>query len=389
MIRWLRLSWPPWGWVALFAVAYGGALGLLLWLEARIGGPLVDDAGRPLRTRLTGGMLMAGTAFYSFWRAFVFHPRGRPSYAAWLAATPWTSKKPLPLGPVHLVPQDILFVGTIVALTWLSGDEWALFVPQVLLALYAGLLGITFFTTGAWPWGYAVAFAVGLTVRLWPFLPASLSAALLAYGFAYLGLRQALARFPWNETWIDEQFGLWPKKNNIRASGAIGWPYARLAPKFPGSETGIALHHALLLSALIGWVVYACLALAPKPADQDETSRLLLSFVLTIAPVARCFVYCNGYLPPISFLGRLATFRWIIPGYDQIFVAPLLAFLVGAALEGARMLLGIDPLYARPVNIAVILAICLGMGPTLKTWRLTGEHRIAITTLRTETVRVG
>lgn len=389
MIRWLRVSWPPLGWIVGFAIFYGSALGFLHWATWRFGGPLLDEAGRPLLHLMTGGTLLIGVGIYSFWRAFVFHPRGRTDYAAWLATTPWTSKKPLPLGPVQLVPQDILFIGMIVALTWLGGAEWALLAPQLFLALYSALVACTFFTTGAWPWGYAVLFAVGVTVRLWLFIPASLGAALLAYLFAYLGLRQALARFPWKESWLDQQLAFSRKNNYHHASGAIGWPYARLAPKFPGSETCIAVHHALLLSALIGWAIHAALALAPHPADQDEGSRIFLSFVLTIAPVVRCFVYCNGYLPPISFLGRLATLRWIIPGYDRILVAPLLALLVGGALEVAGKLLGADPLYARPVNIAVILAICLGMGPTLKTWRLTGEHRIAITTLRTETVRVG
>ena len=88
IIRWLRVSWPPLGWVALFAGVYAAALGLLHWVEWRLGGLLLDEEQRSMRMRITGGCLIAATIVYGLWRALVFHPRGRPGYAQWLAATP-------------------------------------------------------------------------------------------------------------------------------------------------------------------------------------------------------------------------------------------------------------------------------------------------------------
>jgi hypothetical protein len=70
-------------------------------------------------------------------------------------------------------------------------------------------------------------------------------------------------------------------------------------------------------------------------------------------------------------------------------VAPLLALVTGLTLLIGGALLRIDPLIAHPINIAIILAMCLGLGPSLKTWRLTGNHRIAIIALRADAVRVG
>lgn len=392
MIRWLRVSWPPLGWIAGFFVLYAAMFAILQWLEWRVAGPLLDDAGRPLLRQICGGMLLIGAVAFACWRALAYHPVSSHAYRQWLAATPWTSKKPLPLGPVHLVPQDLLLMGIVTFIAWLSGDAWSFYVLQLFrcfMMIYLALLGLTLFATGVWPWGYAVLFGVGLTVRLWHFIPASLGAALLAYLVACLGLRRSFSLFPWDESWIKELDIALGKSNKVQ-SGAVGWPYSRLAPKYPGSETRTPLHHALLLSGLVGWSFYVAFALSPRPAgDLDEGLLLFLGLVFASAPIVRLFIYANGYLPPISFLGRLATFRWIIPGYDQIFVAPLLALMAGSALEITGTLIGVDPLMARPVNIAVILAICLGLGPSLKTWRLTGNHRIAITTLRAESVRVG
>ena len=37
----------------------------------------------------------------------------------------------------------------------------------------------------------------------------------------------------------------------------------------------------------------------------------------------------KGYVPPTTFWAPIITGRWIIPGYDQVFVAPICTFLVG------------------------------------------------------------
>src|SRR5262249_4966554 len=146
-------------------------------------------------------VLVIGTVSYAVWRVQAYHPLYQPAYQTWLAATPWTSRQPLPLGPVHLVPQDVLLVGAAVLLGWLYGDRWAQHLPQVFLVAYLSYLGTSLFLTGAWPWGYTVAFGLGLAIWLWHDWPASLLAALLTYAVAYLGLRRSLAHFPWTTPW--------------------------------------------------------------------------------------------------------------------------------------------------------------------------------------------
>ena len=88
-----------------------------------------------------------------------------------------------------------------------------------------------------------------------------------------------------------------------------------------------------------------------------------------------------GYFPPISLLGRLATGRLIIPGYDQALVAPLLLTtivgLTGTITAFNHELLPIDPIYVVPIALTLTWWITVGMGPSLEVWRLTGNHRIA------------
>src|SRR5262249_15126958 len=148
-------------------------------------------------------------------------------------------------------------------------------------------------------------------------------------------------------------------------------------------------HHAVLISALVGWWTFAGISLIPNAEDQQVALLFVLSLVALAVPGARFGIYCDGYAPPISFLGRLATGRWIIPRYDQVFVAPLLAVAAGSTLGGVAVLLGLDLVVALPVVIAVVLFLSLGLGPSLQVWRLTGNHRIVEGSHRAGTVKVG
>jgi hypothetical protein len=94
---------------------------------------------------------------------------------------------------------------------------------------------------------------------------------------------------------------------------------------------------------------------------------------------------------PISFWGRLRTLRWIIPRYDVIYVAPLLAelILVGTQL-GAGYLFTTNGGMGNPANpmldwlaigcsscgVAATFLVLLVMGPVLERWALSGAHRI-------------
>src|SRR5205807_2369048 len=46
----------------------------------------------------------------------------------------------------------------------------------------------------------------------------------------------------------------------------------------------------------------------------------------------RAFAYLARTRPPISWRGRLVKGRWIIPGYDRVWVAPLMVAAISAVL---------------------------------------------------------
>ena len=91
---------------------------------------------------------------------------------------------------------------------------------------------------------------------------------------------------------------------------------------------------------------------------------------------ARILTYVVPYWPPIGLWGRIRTGRWIIPGYDRVFVAPLLSLLATAVLVPSIPLFGLPWLLAGPACFAITLWIALNVGPSLTAWKLTGKHRI-------------
>jgi hypothetical protein len=379
MIRWLRIVSPPLGRLIFFALVYGSAAGGSLALHRRFG----FNFG-VAHERVATQILIFGTLGYALWRTLAFHPLFVPGYESWLAATPWTSRQPLPMGPVHLVLQDVVLLGAVVGFAWLTGDVVALYVPQLFLAIYLLVLSISLFRTGFWPWGYAVLFGLGLMGCLWHDLPICGSAALATYTIAYLGLRRSLASFPWTGDWSSVAAGVGIQLSNTQNTiNTLGWPFGRLSPTGPGLREPLSAHHALLSSMIVGWWTFAVGLHFP----------LLPAFVLAVlgflVPMARVVIYCDGYGSPLSLLGRLLTGRWIIPGYDQVYVAPVLAVVVGASVASVTLQQGLNPAITLPIGVVVVLFICLGLGPSLRAWRLTGNHRITEGSQRNAAVKVG
>jgi hypothetical protein len=385
MIRWLRVVLPSLDSLVIFPAVYGCAVAFMAYLETRFGVRLPEAR---VATRVALG---CGPVVYAIWRVMAFHPVFYPPYRRWLAATPWTSRRPLPMGPIHLVPQDVILIGAFVLLGWLC-EGWALFVPQCFLAVYLSILALSLFLTGAWPWGYTVAFGLSVVVCLWRDIQACFIAEAVSYAAGYLGVRQSLARFPWDTTGPRDFIVRSPTTGNIEiGSSPLGWPFGRLAPKFDGFQPHVPLHHALLVSLLVGSWAFAIVSYA---SDREDVLRHVLTSVLIpfalLTSLIRVCVYCDGYLPPISLLGRLATGRWIIPGYDQVFLPAIVVGAVSCVLVAIwTFLLELNPFLYFAVTVAVVLFITLGMGPSLKTWRLTGNHRIVEGSRRQGGVKVG
>lgn len=113
---------------------------------------------------------------------------------------------------------------------------------------------------------------------------------------------------------------------------------------------------------------------------------------LGITVVGRIATYMQGYAAPVGLMGRIRSFRWIIPGYDQIFVAPICMVLIGVLAIDRFRPPGISEELILPIALAMALIVSKTVGPDLERWRLTGNHRIVVTSLAKSTeelVQVG
>ena len=211
-----------------------------------------------------------------------------------------------------------------------------------------------------------MAIGAGLAIRLWPDRTGCLAAAVATEAAAMVGLRLALARFPWADL---------PEPPKVEAAGqkSCGWPFDALKPEPPKSRLGRP--DLVALSLLLGWFFFAAEAvvadLGPAPAPLMVFGQLLVMMTF-----GRLAAYAQGHAPPIGLWGRIRTGRWIIPGYDQIFVAPLAIAIIGIlAVDRFRPPFLTDEV-ALAGGLALAMLVCTTAGPDLARWRLTGHHRL-------------
>src|SRR4051794_15101064 len=110
--------WPPAILVIPFVVVYGLLL-VSIWLiavgEQRAVASISSSSDIVnMQTVILGG----AAGVYALFRVLRFHPKCNQAYAAWLKLSPWTARKPLPLGPIHLVWQDAAVVGVLTLIGW-------------------------------------------------------------------------------------------------------------------------------------------------------------------------------------------------------------------------------------------------------------------------------
>jgi hypothetical protein len=407
MIRWIRVVLPSSRPVNVIVGTFG-LFYLFIDLAYRIffhfyGVALSGEFAKELADFRTGTMLalfVLGSILYGMHRLFGFHPLFQPDYRTWLQSTPWTSDKPLPLGPVHLVWQDLLIVLALGSLAvWRLQMPW--FAPLLLVLLpYLVSLTLTLGATGERAVYYALAFGFGLLVYVSriPTIVCALAAVL--YFAAYLGLHRSLTRFPWRRpgklrktaiSAVDKriadckagefasrmeqvQEGLFPvfSAESARAK-ALGWPFDKLSPQ--ESLSARRRVDVILFSLLVGWYLYALNRIG-HTGDWDPITLWFLWSITAIFGLIRICVYCAGYAPPISLLGRILTGRLIIPGYDQVFLGPICAMLTSIVAPLGLHRCGLPLNIAIPISASLTLMVLVLQGPSLPAWRLTGRHRL-------------
>jgi hypothetical protein len=378
-VRWMQWTLPP-TWIVVLAVFFYLCWeSIYLWLRywASVHGvvPIVPE--ELLKSR--DGVVAVIMAAYGVFHLAAFHPIFRAQYRGWLELTPWTSRKPLPLGPIHLVWQDVLVLG--IAALALHGTPlgWLWMLWAFLLA-YLGTLGLSFWLTGPWWMGYVILFGLGLSVRMAAEPLAALVLLAPLYGVAMVGRAMALARFPWQDSksqsieTMRQQFF----SNSMPRQGMpLGWPNGQLVG-LPAGDGTVRRRDGILGPLLGAWWLYAFLSNITDADGQEGTSILAFVFVAMAAIVVRMVIYMGPGRPPISLRGRIATGHLVIPGYDYVLVAPLCATLTAFVGFVAAILAG--QAYSAivcPLASAAALIVALNMGPSLKKWRLTGRHRIA------------
>jgi hypothetical protein len=374
MIRRLLVILPPPALLLALALAYT-LMELPLWIVRLRWGAQAMGTSRPALV-----IVVLSALAYGVYRVAAFHPFFRPDYRAWLERAPWTSRKPLPVGPVAWIPEDLLILGVFALLTSISEHPGAhpVVVATLPLLSYAVVLSVSLFATGTSAFGYALAFALGLAVWLGPNRWALLAAAVGVNLIGWVGLQRSLARFPWalerqEAMWESFREALGEKRSDWQYR--CGWPYDRLL-RDPAEPLRIGQADALLISMLAGWWLFALTSLIPDPRDRDLFRIMAVIVGSGGFGAFRLLLYCAGYASPISLWGRIVTFRWIVPGYDQVFVGPIGTFLTGSLGIGAFLTWRWPGDAALPACFALTLFVALSCPPSLKHWRLTGQHRL-------------
>lgn len=333
---------------------------------------------------------------YGVFRVFAFHPAMRMDYLRWLALTPWRPRMPLPMGSVHLVAWDALPIALLSLLCLGSADPSFVELSSMFMLAYLLAAGIAMAFTRAYCHAYVLAFGLGVAIIFFAdektVTALALLVALCLVGRH--GLEFSLAGFPWGEAsnssvpskiqMLHDSFNL-QKISDVNRSRVDGWPYSVLAPgaKIPS----LSYSHGLTLSLLAAWYVYVFCSLRSEN-DRHLIVSIHFWMAIIVGPLTRCVIYCYDHWPPISFWGRIVTFRWIIPGYDRAFIAPLLACALGFGMRYLLDSCGVAGEIRVAVVVGVILLTLLNVGPTLKSWRLTGQHRLTAPWQRTELLRV-
>jgi hypothetical protein len=378
MIRWLRVVWPFPGWLIVILVLHLGEVGLLFVRFSEFG--RVDWREALHWLNLSPPItLSAAAVLYACYRVSIFHPAVRPGYRGWLANTPWRFPQELPFGPVHLVAQDAAILGLMMLVAFPFYQWGALLILKVFLVVYLLYLAVTFVVTEEWLAAYALAFAFGSMAYSWAKPWQFWSVTAVAYGIGMLGLRRSLRRFPWG--WGDDRPVGSGGPTKFDRTPDVGWPFGRLGPETGGVQ--LPLGHGLVRALVLAWSAFVVLAeltetLALQHREAELHNAVPAYIVAGFLVFGRITFYDpTRYRPPISLAGRFRTGRWIIPGYDQVFVAPLLAILAVVVLP--PLLIRIDSGWtaANAITIGTAALVVLTVGPSYRRWALTGEHRIA------------
>ncbi|MBX7254938.1 MAG: hypothetical protein K1Y02_01160 [Candidatus Hydrogenedentes bacterium] len=340
------------------------------------------------------GLSVAATV-YGAYRVFAFHPIFNAGYFLWLRSTPYNGKQELPLGPLELVIEDLPFVLLCLGLSiafqvtpW-YGSILCLFTGYALvlgnaayrtreLQLYAAL---GFVLPAALLLGRSTVGGVALLLVLPP---------LLRWAAAY-----SLEGLPWNtqETGRPNVFELSLRGNDVLTGSTpiaklydeseVGWPLSDLGPReeWPHISHVMAALVALWAGLVVtgGFLLFGR-SLDVLPNEVYSVSGLCL-FATLAAVCVRIAVYTPRTRSPLSIVARIRLKRILIPSHDRVHVPSIAALLIAAILPPCIYVFTTSAAWLVGITFGVCTFVLLRMGPTLKSWRLTGSYRLQRSTL--------
>jgi hypothetical protein len=361
---------PTLEWTAILVVIFFGLEGFIFFLEARN-----IPIGARLPVRPGAVILFMAAVTHGLGRAFALHPIWNRHYLNWLKATPWTSRKPLPMGPVQLDWSDGVFMAGLILLSSLLPQPRAMQLLNIFLISHLAALTLTLWLTKTWAFGYTAAFGLGLAVWLWHRPLLCLAVATLVYALAHEGLRRGFERFPW-ETPELANFRFKMDLTTLRRQAEpLGWPHERMMREI-GQERLVSRLDAVLGCMLVSWWLFVLTSRITESDARLATLTLAWGSAVVAGPLGRLGLYVQGYQSPLSLWGRIMTLRLIIPGYDQVFVAPICTMLAGPICLGILMAAGVPLEISLSVATGLTVLVALIMPPRLRHWRLCGRHCI-------------
>ena len=151
------------------------------------------------------------------------------------------------------------------------------------------------------------------------------------------------------------------------------YPYNMI--REPVSRFRFSIKLALLISCGASLFFYA-ISIDPRTVEGDvDLYPWGGAVILTVIPVFRWLFFGLGRRAPLSLRGRFVHRHWIIPQYDQIFVAPLTVFAIGESAYWLGLARGLEPPAAFCTAMAAALYLSLRMLPHLDEWIYTGGYQ--------------
>jgi len=361
VIRWFTSVIPLWG--AAIAIAWYTVM-VSIALVLQYFGATEEELKPFLRMRISSSVIAMG--FYALYRVAYFHPHLNQSYGTWLSSTPWHWGKPLPLGPVQLVPQDVLVVGVAALMSHGAPPLALMMLPVIFLCGYLFLYIFVLQALEMSVSGLVLAFGLGGIVWVAQQSPLSaITTGLALYLFLFSRMPQMFQSFPWDEQKAKA------KASQEFVNQRLGWPIDLLSPRIAPTTP---LWKSIIWPILIGWWTFAILTnLEPEAKD------FVVHFSSVVLPAPILFgtmAVISRFRSPISLWGRIWTLRWIVPRYDIVFVPLVLTFVVIVFCQA--LMLTIAP--KEPVFPLLVSAVFLILALALRLrdwWRLTSPARMA------------